>query len=495
MKSITTWMVGLLLALAGSHVLANEAIRQTRVAWLASCPSDPPPVVEAQKNRSALLGALVAAVGPRLIEGAVDSAAEALKAAGQSKTFASTAKSDANFYLVSQSADLMVAANCLVVIRGDFDDAKPSILQWARNSDELKGLQNANFQLEAKLRPLRGLKFFQLVPQYLKVGEFEERSFFDGKHRDYVVAASLTVPGGTQPFGSMEMTFKDIGRNTEIKDGDWRLRSAVSLPIAFPVESADATRTKAKREAELAPYLLALDILGTPESKPFGKVPDLYEDGGVQQRAKALCDSVRALNQQLGKQYQLNDDRCAYLVARARENLESELEKATRNAARQAWARNVCSGYQPANPAKKIPASCGHQPPSAEDLVGKTFTYFTTQLTLSETREGSKFALFLGNALSSAKADVSVALQAKLLPKTQAARDSEAEEARAARTAVLVADLEVTKAEENLADALLQDPPTPADITSARIALVKAKIAANDAHRKAGTPVPFPELD
>lgn len=494
MKNVTTWIVSLPLALACGQAFADSEARQTRVAWLTSCPSDPPPVIAAQNNRSALLGALVAAVAPKLIEGAVDYAAEALKAAGQSKTFASTAKSDANFYMVSQSADLMVAVNCLVVIRGVFDDAKGSPMQWARNSDELKGLQSANFQLEAKLKPLRGLKYFQLVPQYLKVGEFEEDSFFDRKDRDYVVAASLTVPGVAQPFGSMEMTFKDVARNTEIKTGDWRLRLATSMPIAFPSESADATKAKTKREAELAPYLLALDILGTPDPKPFGKVPDLYEDSGVQQKTKALCDSIKALNQHLGRQYQLNDDRCAYPLTKAQDALESELEKANRNAARQAWARSVCTDYRSKDPANNAPASCDNQP-SAGGLVGTTFTYFTTQLTLSETREGSKFALYLGNALSSAKTDVSAALQTKLLPKTQAAKDSEDEAARTARTAMLVSDLEVTKAEEDLADTLLQDPPKPADITTARIALVKAKIAANGAHRKAGLPVPYPAFD
>lgn len=495
MKRIATWMVGLPLVLACGQAFADSEARQTRVAWLTSCPSDPSPVMAAQNNRSALLGALVAVVGPKLIEGAVDSAAEALKAAGQSKTFSSTAKSDADFYVVSQSADLMAAVNCLVVIRGVFDDAKQSPMQWARNSDELKGLQSTNFRLEAKLKPLRGLKYFQLVPQYLKVGEFEEDSFFDRKDRDYVVAASLTVPGGAQPFGSMEMTFKDIAPNTDLKAGDWRLRSATSLPIAFPAESADATKAKAKREAELAPYLLALDILAVPDPKPFGRVPDLYEDTEVHEKAKALCDSIKAVNQDLSRQHQLSDDRCsAYRLTKVRYELESELEKANRNSARQKWARGVCSDYKSEDPANNTPASCGNQP-SAPGLVGRTFTYFTTQLTLSETREGSKFALYLGNALSSAKSDVSTALQAKLLPKTQATKDSEDEAVRTARTSMLVADLEVTKAEEDLADALLQEPVKPADITTARIALVKAKVAANGAHRKAGLPVPYPALD
>lgn len=482
------------LALSGSPAIGAEPTKQTRVAWLATCPSDPAPVLASENNRSALIGLLVAAVAPKLIDGAVDSAAGALKAAGQSKTFASTAKSATDFYGISQNADLAVAVSCLVVVRGAFDDTKPSPFQWATNSDELKGLQAASFQLEAKLKPLRGLKYFQLAPQYLKVGDFDETSLFDRKDRDYVVAVTFTVPGAAQPFGSAEMSFKDIVRNTELKDGDWRLRTASSLPIAFPAESADATKAKAKREAQLAPYLLALDILSTPTQKPFGKAPDVYEDPAVQQRAKAFCDALEVQNRRLSKEHQLFDERCTYPMNKVRQDLDASLETANRNSARQAWAKSICKGYVEADPKKKTAASCPDQP-LAPDLAKARFTYFTTQLTLSETREGSKFALYLGNALSSSKADVSAALQAKLLPKSQAAKDSEEAAARAARTGVLVADLEVTKAEESLADALLQDPPVPAAITSARIALLKAKIAANEAHRKAGTPIPYPEID
>ncbi|WP_316157959.1 hypothetical protein [Cupriavidus sp. BIC8F] len=493
MKRIVIWTASLVLAGACSLATAADELRQTRVAWLPSCPSDPQPVIDARKNRVALLGLLVAAVAPKLIEGAVDTAAEALKAAGQTKTFVTTAKSATDFYSVSQDADLAVEVNCLVIVRGVFDETKSSTPQWAQNSDEFKGLQSANFQVEAKLKPLRGLKYFQLVPQYLKVGEFDEHSVFSRKDRDYVAAVTFTVPGAAQPFGSAEMTFKDVVRDTELKGEDWRLRSAATLPIAFPTESADATKAKEKREAEVAPYLLALDILSEPTPKPFGKAPDLYEDPDVSRKAKTMCDAIEGQNRHLGKEHQVYDYRCTYPLAKVREDLETALEERNRNDPRKEWAKRVCT-YVPADPAKKTAADCSNRP-TATDVAAKTFTYFTTQLTLSETREGSKFALYLGNALSSSKADVSAALQAKLLPKTQAEKDSEATTARAARTGVLVADLEVTKAEAGLADALLQDPAVQVDIADARIKLLKAKIAANDAHRKAGMSVPYPEID
>lgn len=493
MKKSLVGMVGVAMSLTMFQALASEAVHQTRVAWLASCPSDPPVNPHATGNRSAILGALVTAMGAKVIDGAVDSAAEALKAAGQTKTFATTAKSASDFYEITPSADLKVASTCLVVVRGVFDDKKASFAQWAENSDELRGLQSTSFHLEAKLKPLRGLKYFQLVPQYFKVGEFQDSGLFAPNDRDYVVAVTLTVPGAAQPFGSAELSFKGVVRNTEWKNNEWSLRSAASLPIAFPAESTDAAKARTKREAELAPLLLAQDILETPPPKPFTNAPDVYDDVGVRNKTKVVCDAIDVENRRLGDDHQLTEDRCAYVVMKAKAALDAELETAHSNSARRAWAAGVCKLDISRTQSATIATKCSNEKASSA-LTGRSFTYFTTQLTLSETREGSKFAKFLGNALSSAKSDVSSALQSKLLPKTQAAQDSEDAAARTARTSVLVADLEVTKAEEGLADALAQDPPVPVDITSARIALLKAKITANDAYRKASLPAPYPEI-
>jgi hypothetical protein len=491
MKRILITMASLLILCA--HEVRSADSLQTRVAWLDSCPSDAPPILRAAQDRSAVIGLVVAAVAPKLIEGAVDTAAEALKAAGQTKTFATTANSATDFYKVSQSADLSVAISCLVIVRGIFDSAQPSPLQWARNSDEFKGLQRAYFQLEAKLKPVRGLKYFQLVPQFLKLEKFEEFSFFSHNTRDYVIAVTFTVPGAAQPVGSAEMTFKDLTSGTTLKEGDWRLRSASTLPIAFPTESMDVIKVKEKREAELAPYLLALDILSPMRTRQIPKAPDPYADKNVVYKAKSMCDAIVSQNRRLAKAYQIYDERCNYPLTTVREEFDDSLRIANRNPLRQAWALNVCR-YVKADAVRKTAASCSNQP-SAPDLNNASFTYFTTQLTLSEAREGSKFALYLGNALSASKAEVSSALQSKLLPKSQTVKDNEATAARTVRTAALVADLEVTKAEESLADTLLAEPPVPVDITDARIELLKAKIAANDAHRKNGISIPYPEID
>jgi hypothetical protein len=488
-------VLGFLLALTSGQVLAQQPLHmeiwETRVAWLSSCPSDPPPSA-AQRSRSLVIGGLAAVIAPKLIEGAVDAAAEALKAAGQAKTFTTTARSSANFYTVNQDADLRVAVNCLVVVRGVFDESKASPFAWANTSDELNSLQRVVIQMEAKLKPLRGLKYFQLVPQHLSVNDFENFSLFDPKDRDYVMAVSLMVPGATQPFGSAEFSFPAIERGAKFKDGDRRLRAATSLPIAFPAESADATRVKTKRESELAPYLLALDILTPPKPKPFTNVPSLYTDPNARDSADLFCKDLRELNAIRPKKFEINDERCAYKLETTRDGLSAALEAANRSKERAAWARGVCS-YVAGNDAKNIAATCSNLA-NDDALEGVTYTYFTTQLTLGETREGSKLALFLGKALGAAAPEVSTILKDKLLPQTSAQRDAEDEADRSARTTVILADLEVKKAEESLAEVFAQDAPKATDLTAARIALVKAKIEANKAYRKLGISVPYPEL-
>jgi len=495
-KRLMGWL-GISFSLLAAHVLANTEIQQTRVGWLDKCPSEPEEVKTVQENRAAAVGVVLTAIGAKIIDGAVDHAAAALKAAGETKTVATTAKSGSDFYLVTPNSDLGVKNTCLVVVRGVFDNKKEGTTQFSRDSDEFKGLQRISFQLEAKVSELPGMKYFRLVPQYLQVEEFQDDGWFAPKVRDYTVALGLSVPGGAQPFGSVEMTFNDVTTKTKWskwEGNEWQLRAAASLPMSFPPESPDATKVKTKREAELAPFLLAQDILETPRPKLYQPSPDVYGETSVRDKVKLVCDAIDVENKRLNDDHEMTDDRCSYRVAQAKVSLDEALEAAHRSGKRQAWAKSVCQYDDKRQESAMAATKCSNEP-NAIASTNKTFTYVTTQVTLSETREGSKFAKFMGEALGAAKSDVSTALQSSLLPKSQAAKDNEESDARTARTSVQVADLEVKKADEGLTAALTQNPPVPVDITAARIALLKAKIAANDAYRKAKMSVPFPEIE
>lgn len=471
---------------------------ETRVAWSSRCPSEPV-VRPASDNRFALAAGLIAAIGPKLISGAVDSAAEALKAAGDPHTSTSTARTAHDFYKVSVDADYAASATCLVVARGVFDPAAAAPVAWAKDIEDLKTLVKPAFQMEAKVTPLRGGKFFLLTPIYLKVSDFEEFSFFDPKDRDYVIAVSMSLPGAEQPFGHAEFSFNGLERGVELKQGDNRLRRAASLPIAFPAPTADAEKAKAALEAQLAPYLKAIDILTPPKSPP-ATPPSLQDGTDVASKSAAFCSALKALNADTPRAYKSNDARCAYTLEGPSQALDASLAAAHRSPPRTAWARQICD-LQPGDEKTNIPPRCKKQDDNEvltslqQALAFKSFTYVTTQLTMAETRDGSKIAKALGNALSASKDDVSKVLSDQLVPKTPKQKAEDEEANRQARNTVLASDLEVAKAEEALSEALQAQPVKASDVTAARIALLKAKIESNKARRAAGQPVLYSEVE
>ncbi len=484
----------------GNARASSDAGRETRVAWVDTCPNEPTPT-PASGRKSAVVGGLIAVIAPKLIEGAVDSAAEALKAAGQPHTVTSTARSGVYFYKVSKSADLVTTVTCLVIVRGIFKPGAPSPALLAKTGSyaEMNGLQSASFQMEAKMRPLRGAKYFQLFPQYLKVESFEEQSLFDRKDRDFLVTAAMSLPGATQPFGSAEFLFKDVQRDGKaLFAGDPRLRAAASLPIAFPAESSDATKAKTNLDAVLAPWLLALDIQSpVPTSPP--KAPSTLDDK-LKKAMEKFCADVRTYNATVPEQHAVSDDNCKYVFETSRAGMKDAVDAAYRNSERVKWAGGLCT-YRAEDPNNNPDGpDCSNMPldpavvKSRAALAQKEFTYLTTQVTLQETREGSKLALFLGTALASSKAEVSATLKEKLLPKTKAEQEAADSTARQALNAVQLADLDVERAESMLGETLGEDDPKASDITAARIDLLKAKIAANAARRKVGLPVLYAEV-
>lgn len=483
-------------ALAHAQQAPQRPPLETRVAWISQCPNEPKPPPQDDAKSLGVFGALISVVGPKLIGGAVDSAAQALKAAGSDRDTKTTARSGTDFYQVTKDGDVSPAIGCLLVVRGEFTTAR-SPFTWANNSDDLQGLQKPMFQLEARITPLKGGKFFQLVPKYLKVNDFEEFSFFDPKDRDYLVAIALKLPGAADAFGSAEFMFKGLQRGAELKTGDPRLHLATSRPVAFPAESADATKAKARLEGALAPFLLAVDIL-TPPQPTLTKVPSLQTGISATATLSTFCKALQAHNEGLPRQFAVNDERCAWVLEQPRESMEQALAAAHRSDARVRWARTLCT-YAPARDKKAAACDNMDADPAVKKardaLANATFTYFTTDLTLTETREGSRLALWLGNALAASKDGVTEVLQERLVPKTQKQKDDEAAAERDARAAVLVADLEVTKAEEALSELLGRTDKAASDITAARIAVLKAKIAANKAHRLASLPAPYPEID
>ncbi len=459
---------------------------------MEQCPSLPKDDVG--NARLSFLGALFAAVAPKLVDGAIDAASGALKAAGEDKATSSTSRVDGYFYRVGQQADLLLNApmGCVVAVRGRFGagDSKGD-LSWANDAASTRGMQDVIFRLEAQMQPIKGLKHFQLQPVYLEVKKFEEKSWFGKAYRDYSLALTLKSLGAAAPFGSAAFLFKELTEGKVLKADDWRLASSLSEPIPFPAEAADAERARVSRAKVVAPYQLALGILTATSDRPAPRpMPTAFTFSDIEKSAQGYCSELRDHNALVPKQFAINDERCAYKVDQARRSFEYLVEKMPLRQAVQDWAKEVCGPVVKGTDSKED--VCTNFSNDSK-LTTAQYGFFSTFATLVETRPGSKFAALLGTALGAAKADLSNAITTRMVPDKNEAAEELA--ARGARRGLALADLGVTQAEESLAEVLMEASPKPSAVTAARLEVVKAKIAANDAYRAAGQAIPYPELD
>lgn len=485
--------------LSSMPAFSADKMIQTRAYWMSVCPTDSPKGdKEGDKGtvgttHTGVVGTLAVALAPKLIEGAVDAAAGALKAAGETKSTTATTRISADFYKTNNDGDLLVLPKCLVVVRGDFSATVGGTNELKLGQQEFAELKNIYFYLEARVNHLRGLKYFELVPNKLMVNKFDHWRMFGSSKRDYNVALTMTVPGGAAPFGSAEINFSSLSRPFVVGSNDWVLSSATSNPIQFPPESTDLAKIRAGLEGKNAPFLLALDILNPPKDSP-GEPSSVYLDPKVRAAAKKYCDALVAVNKTREKERKKFDDRCDYMLDNDRSMLAEQEKIAGRNAMRKVWAHSVCTYVPPVVVSGVItePAKCKNMPAS-DSIEDMKFTRFNTEVVLTESSEGSKFALYLGNALSASKEEVSNVLKDQI-PKSEEVRDAENNAEAAAREATVVADLGVELAQAQLAEAQLPAGGNEVAVANARIALAKAKIAANEAHRKAGSVIPYPNL-
>lgn len=491
---INTVLICCLLLSGCASVGESDRTLQTRIAWSQKCPA----LIDEKEvgdNRSLVLGGLIAVVAPQLITGAIDAAAASLKAAGESKSIVSVGNVDDYFYSVTQDADLTVKSNvgCLIVIRGHFKNVNDSPGGTsASNIADLEGLVDTIFRAELKVVPLKGAKYFQLKPVYLKVEKFEDRSWFSSSVRDYSVAINLTALGESVPFASTIINFKSVGLRDGIKEGikegDWRLFGVQSSPLAFPAEMADVNKAKEKREKEIAPYLLVYSVLVPSPESDLPTRPSLYADSDVDHAVKKYCAEVQSLNTKVPKKFGINDERCGFMVEAARQEFEHKLEKAERNDSNQKWASSFCTPDLTKEHCKEFKLD--------KKLEGRGFGFFNTSATITEVSKGSKFAAYLGEALKASETELSTAIQDKVISsKVKANKLAKEEAKRTGRQDVVFSDLDVDEAEAELADVMQDEKSSLHDLAAARVKLIKAKIASNNSRRSAGLPLLYSYLE
>jgi hypothetical protein len=466
------------LVAAMSYSFAYGQSLETRATWMDHCPSEPPPAKR--------LLPLVGLVLPYLISAGVDYASAALTKAASDKADTSAATTDDYLFEINSVGDVHPAekVRCLVVVRGTFDGANSAadVANWA--TGELGGLQQPYFRFEAKIVPKVSGNIYQMVPVYVKSWKPESPSIFAATARDYNLSVSLTQINASEPFASTTFNMKVASPGA---DGDLhldQLKQMASGSLAFPSSLTDVAAQKKIREKRTAREITAATILDAewyskqPREQPR---PDEFADPVIQRAIAVYCKNIQAKNRMLTSDHQYYNEHCIHDIVSEGENLEAAITRSLTSPKSVAWAAGVCKTYQP--PLGNIPAGCGLSPNA--DPIG----LFRTSVTLTETRHGAEWAKAFAKAVEDSKESIKSSAVSLLPSEREKAEQAAKNTARQASQGVLLADLAVEVAESELEE-LRGSNAKGSDIARARIELLKAKIARNDAYRKAGLPAP-----
>jgi hypothetical protein len=472
-----------------SFAIEAAEIEQTRGGWLDRCSNEPRAEVEHGTKFIGLGGALAAVLAPRLIDAVVDHVTAGIRAGAEAESRVSVATPWlGHFYRVTATGELgrNAGIGCLVVIQGRYD----TIAVPFGSAMVGDGLKSADIRFEAKLVSMPGLRYFQLVPQVLEVNRLSTNSFWTSD-RDLAIAVSLAAVGAAQPFASATFNFRGVAEGMAITAPEARLAAAASPPIPYPADLGDANLARAQQAARAAPYLIAMRAIDQRQSPsvPAIERPDELLDTSVVSALKPYCERLAEYNKGVAASLRVVDDRCAHGLAVARDALEKAIDRWWVGDAAYAWARRLCPDYEPR--IAGTACSIGF----AEGIEQRSFGAFTTSAVVTEVRNPGRFAEMLAKAIGGSAAEVKTVLKDHLPEAREKASAARADADRLARRALIIADLEVQRREAVL-EAVQGDQETSmAAVLAAQIDLAKAKISANDAYRKAGLEVPYPEYD
>jgi hypothetical protein len=481
-----------------------------RAEWITGdCPKGLPSVAqEAPQKFSGLLAAVASVIVPKLVSGGIDLAAKSLQAAGSDRPSTLSARTSQDFYNYLRERKNTLWSKCLIVVEADNFNAPPVSAEphpWRPMAPHVGSYQNPRMIFMVAVDTAQEGKLFRLVPAYLEINDWRERSFWNDDHRDYIFAFTLSVIGQATHFASVNLTLKDVvKRDKPYTLADTLLNAAATDYVPLPPLSAEGTKYINAVESAWASSDRAASILDEKvkydaevADRAAGKLPPPMPDLYVKPYLTDLgnyCDAVRAANRDIDKSKWEMPATCKW-------NVDRQLDVATKSkkAVERApiwlrWAEETC-WPDPAVRARKLgtPNADGYEctPPSTIKKESKTHTRVAGLVTVTEVIPGSKAAKFLGDALAASSADVSKVIVGKIPPLTKEARDAANAADRALDQAVIDADYKVEIAEAELAE-LGSTAPT-SKVTAARMKRQAAWYAANNAYRAAGRNPPYPE--
>jgi hypothetical protein len=477
-----------------SPVSAAEKTLETQVTWRPQCSGE-------IKSRELIL-TILSVIAPKLTSSAIDAAATALVKAGERTELArSSAKTLSQPYALHSNGDLGIAPElgCLVVMRGKSDPDQPGVM-----FDQTKPETLLMF-FEAKLNAVPGEPYFQLVPYRLHVGEFEESSIWSPGERDYTVAISFFTPGIDKPFASTIFTFAGVQKHSDANAGSPLLSGKTSGYLSLPQVPDSWKKIQEKQEAAIAPYVLAASILAAKEKSEFATpdpspAPAPTESPETSAALATVCKAIEAYND-THPASPIGDGKCgdnaalSGMTASKDARLNNGKPEAQAPPVDQmlAWAMKTCP-----SPSKDTQGNLSCDGAKQLQIAPDArFGHIVTNTTLVEARPGNKFSALLGDVLSMTKSDISKVVEQKISAvQTEKSKATADMISSVTSHEVTLADLGVTYAEQTLSK--LQTSGLDlreSNEVIARAALIRAKIAANDAYRTANLRAPYPELE
>lgn len=511
--------------------------RQLRIHPFAECPSryvPPPPSMVERIEVTGISTAIAAAV----ISTALDRVGTALKKAGDEKSLSLDASGlRVNFLAADGSGvGLNPELRCLVAVSGHFDihetkafaeslraswkDGRPHedpegawmIPALMKVTQKLPLAALPDFYGEFVLAP-SGASEFTVTPARLYFRRFSFDRWREGP-RDYKFELVLRAAKADKPFATYQIEVParpqgalvthcrapqsdPVERDCpDAQRGElWEMES---LPLPLPAEGDDTAKAKAAIAKRLGPFREALKaaqdleeaaaIAGDPRLVPVqGGIVDL--DGTVAAALKTYCEKIPA---EIAKK----NVACAPGATKAAADLEAARTAALLRIEEdraQRLIRTRCA-LAPTAPIDPDSIKQGCVAPEQDFVRPAAGTATVVSARLTETRPPNVVLQFFADVFTSAKPAIKTSLEEDLIPaKRRAAAEADEKDQRDARQAVALADANVKAAEAALA--VKRAGTDSAAIAAAERDLVKVKIEANNAYRKAGLAAPYPDLD
>ncbi|WCM94078.1 hypothetical protein M5C99_04920 [Acidovorax sp. NCPPB 2350] len=490
---------------------SSFADTQLRAEWFNNpCPLGmPASEQEAPVKVAGIVGALAAVIVPKLVAGGVDLAAKKLQAAGEDRASDKTTRTEDYFYAYQRDRKNKLKSNCLIIVEAaNFDGTLTGLTptDWRLNATRVGTYQAPRMIFMAAVQTAPEGKLFRLVPAYLDIKDWRERSFWHSDRRDYNIAVTLSGIGQSSHFASLSMSLKGLSNNRTwtLAGNDLMMVEAATDFVPLAPISDEGTKFINSVETAYVNKDRAASILDEYQKwrkedaeKKAGQAPMAMPKLVRDPYRKALeeyCAAVRTANKDLDKTKREMPIACNYpadelleLASAAKKSVEREPDWLN-------WAALTCWPVQSDRDAALAAPDADGATCSAPRLpksLPQPHTRVAALVVVTEVIPGSKAAKFLGDALSASSADVSRVIVDKIGPLSKEARDARDAAERALDQAITDADYKVDIAESEYAE--LPDGSPASKVTTALMKRQAAWYAANVAYKAAGRNPPYPE--